>query len=124
MVSGWVGGGWQEKSSPGFICQGYNIDMRYGNWLGCMYAMSWFDLHLTFDLAIVTLTFKIFSHSILETVKYRMLILGRTLVEGCRCTTLKCDLGMTFDPGPARMFYASIFETYYSYRKDMWIAAN
>ena len=28
---------------------------------GCRYAMSWYDLDLTFDLGVVTLTFKILS---------------------------------------------------------------
>ena len=28
---------------------------------GCRCAMSWFDLDLTFDLAVVTLTYKILS---------------------------------------------------------------
>ena len=39
--------------------------------------MSWCDLDLTFDLASVTLTFKIMSGNISETVKCRKLILGR-----------------------------------------------
>ena len=50
--------------------------------------MSWCDLDLTFDLAVVTLSFKILSGYILETVRYRNLILGRDIDKGvCRCAT-------------------------------------
>ena len=40
---------------------------------GCRYAMSWCDLELTFALAVGTLTFKIFSGLISETVRCRKL---------------------------------------------------
>ena len=43
--------------------------------------MSWCNLDLTFDLAVVTLTFKILSN-ISETVKYRKLIVGRDIALG------------------------------------------
>ena len=41
----------------------------------CRCAVSWCDIDMTFDLAIVTLTFKILSGYILETVRCRTLIL-------------------------------------------------
>ena len=47
---------------------------------GCRRAASWCDLELTFDLAVVTLTFKILSGLYLRaTVKFRMLILVRDI---------------------------------------------
>ena len=46
---------------------------------GCRYATSWYDLDLTFDLAVVTLTYKILLGYILETVRCRKLILGRDI---------------------------------------------
>ena len=46
---------------------------------GCRCAMSWCDLDLTFDLAIVTVTYKILYGLILETIRYRKLILGRDI---------------------------------------------
>ena len=39
--------------------------------------MSWCGLDLTFDLAVVTLTYKILSGYILDTIRCRKLILGR-----------------------------------------------
>ena len=44
-----------------------------------MCAMSWCDLDLTFDLAIVTLTNKILSGLYLGTVRCRKFILGRDI---------------------------------------------
>ena len=41
--------------------------------------MSWCDLDLTFDLAVVTLTFKICPGNISETVKWKKLIVGRDI---------------------------------------------
>ena len=41
--------------------------------------MSWCDLELTFDLAVVTLTYKSYPGYILETVRWRKLILGRDI---------------------------------------------
>ena len=49
---------------------------------GCMCATSWCDLDLIFDLAIVTLTYKILSGYILETVRCRKLIRGRDIGLG------------------------------------------
>ena len=34
------------------------------------------------------------------------------------------DIGLTFDLGSARMFSTSVFETYFSYHKVMWIAVH
>ena len=47
-----------------------------------MCAMSWCDLDLTFDLAVVTLTFKILSRIYVEKIKCRKLILGRDIALG------------------------------------------
>ena len=57
--------------------------------------MSWCDLDLTFDLATVTLSLKMLSGLISEIIRYRKLILVRTLVRGCRCGTSLCDLDLT-----------------------------
>ena len=46
---------------------------------GCRCATSWYDLDLTLDLAVVTLTYKVLSGYISETVKCRKLILGRDI---------------------------------------------
>ena len=50
---------------------------------GCRCAMSWSDLDLTFDLAIVTLTYKILSG----------LYLGNSKVQNCRKLILGRDIG-------------------------------
>ena len=47
-------------------------------------ATSWYDLDLTFDLSVVTLT-------------YKSLYLVGTLVGDCRCAVSWCDLGLTSD---------------------------
>ena len=47
--------------------------------LGLQVCNSWYDLYLTFDLAVVILMFKILSGNISETVKCRKLILGRDI---------------------------------------------
>ena len=39
--------------------------------------MSWCDLDLTFELAVVTMTFKIFKEYISESVRCKRVILGR-----------------------------------------------
>ena len=41
--------------------------------------MSWCDLDLTFDLAVVTLTLKMMLGYILDTIRCRQLILGRDI---------------------------------------------
>ena len=65
MVSEWVGGwvgGRQEIVCPGCIsetvrCRKFILGRDIG-W-GCRCAALWSDLDLTFDLAVVTLTYKI-----------------------------------------------------------------
>ena len=59
--------------------------------------MSWCDLDLTFDLAIVSLTYKILFGLYLGSVRCRKLILGRDIGWGCRCAVSWCDLDLTFD---------------------------
>ena len=46
---------------------------------GCRCASLWRDLDLTFDLAVVTLTYKICPGYISEAVRCRKLILGRDI---------------------------------------------
>ena len=46
--------------------------------------MSWCDLDLTFDLAVVTLTFKICPGYISRTVRCRKVILGRDISSGVK----------------------------------------
>ena len=51
--------------------------------MGCKCAASWCNLDLTFDLAIVTLNFKLLAGLyISETVRCRKLILGRDIGLG------------------------------------------
>ena len=61
----------------------------------CRCVMSWCDLDLTFDCAVVTLTYKSCLGYISEMVRCRKLILDRSLVRGCRCATSWCDLDLT-----------------------------
>ena len=79
--------------------------------------MSWCDLDLTLDLAIVTLTYKILSglcfnilFGPLNSVKCRRL----TLVRG-----VSVHHGVTFSFGSAKVCSSAIFETYFSYDKDI-----
>ena len=63
VLSGWVGGR-REKVCPGCIsetvrCRKLILGRDIG-W-GCRCATSWYDLDLTFDLAVVTLSLKILS---------------------------------------------------------------
>ena len=50
--------------------------------------MLWCDLDLTFDLAVMTLTFKILSKLYFGHHKVKKLILGRDISYECRCATL------------------------------------
>ena len=63
---------------------------------GCRCAMSWCDFDLTFDLVVVTLTFKILCVLHLRN-RCRKLILDRNIGWGCRCAMSWCDLDLTFD---------------------------
>ena len=49
---------------------------------GCRYASSWCDFDLTFDLVIVSLTYKTCLGYISETVRCMKLILGRNIGGG------------------------------------------
>ena len=65
---------------------------------GCRCATSWSDLDLTFDLAVVTLTYKILSRLYLGNGKVQEgLYLTGTLVRDCRCTASWCDHDLIFD---------------------------
>ena len=59
--------------------------------------MSWCDLDLTFDLAVVTLSHKSCLGYIWETVRCRMLTLDRDIDGGCRCLTSWYDLDLNCD---------------------------
>ena len=59
--------------------------------------MSWCDLDLSFDLAVVTLTYKFCQGHISETLRCRKLLLGRDIRGGCRCAGSWSDLDLTFD---------------------------
>ena len=58
--------------------------------------MSWCELNMTFDLGVVTLTFKILSRIFFRKCEVQNLILGRIIDWECRCTILWCYLEMTF----------------------------
>ena len=62
MASGWLGGR-GEKACPGCISETMKCRMlilaRGIRWGGCRCVMSWFDLDLTFDHSVVTLSFNI-----------------------------------------------------------------
>ena len=65
---------------------------------GCRCAMSWCDLDLTCDLAVVALTYK-------------------TLVRGCRCATSWCDLDLTLDLAVVTLTYKMLSGLYLRNRK-------
>ena len=46
------------------------------------------------------------------------------LVRGYRCAMLFCDLSLTFDLDSVKMFCTVIFETYFPFDNDIWIAAT
>ena len=54
---------------------------------------AWCDLDVTFDLAIVSLTYNILSWLYLRNRSY----LVGTWLRGCRCATSWLDLDLTFD---------------------------
>ena len=63
QMGGWAGGRW-EKVCPGCISETVRCrKLILGRILvrGCRCATSWCDLDLTFDLAVVTLIYKILS---------------------------------------------------------------
>ena len=66
--------------------------------------MSWFDLDLTFDLAIMTLTYKLFSGLYVRNSKVQEV---GTLVGGCMCGTSYRDLDLTFDLAVVTLTYKS-----------------
>ena len=71
----------------------------------CGCAASWCDLDVTFDLAVVTLTYKSCPGYISETVRCGKLILGRDIGWGCRSATSWCDLDLTFDLAVVTLTY-------------------
>ena len=46
------------------------------------------------------------------------------LVRGYTCAMSYCDLSLTFDLDSVKMFSTVIFETYFLYDNDIWIAAT
>ena len=100
MASGWVGeqmGKRQEKNIVQTISQKTMSCRKLITWLGFRCATSWCNLDMTFDLVIVTLTFKISSGLYLRKVRCRMLRPGRDIGWGCRCPISWFDLDLTFD---------------------------
>ena len=69
---------------------------------------SWCDLVLTFDLAVVTLTYNALSGLYFRNHKvFGSLYLVGTLVGGYMCATSWCDLDLTFDLAYLMLFYLS-----------------
>ena len=85
---------------------------------GCRCATSWCDLDLTFDLAVLILSYKILSELYLrncsETLRCRKLLLSRDLVGSCRCATSWCDLDLTFDITIVTLTYNILYGLYLS----------
>ena len=77
-----IGGRATGKSCPRCISETVRcrklIHGRDIGW-GCRCATSWSDQDSTFDLTMVTLTYKILSELVLETVRFRKLILTRDI---------------------------------------------
>ena len=62
----------KKKPCPGCIGEiSGKISYLVGTLIGGVFATSWFDLDLTFDLAMVTLTFKILSRHYLGNCKVK-----------------------------------------------------
>ena len=120
MVSGWVGGRFAGRSLCRKLIIGKDIGWRLartlvGGWRG---KMSWCDLDLTFDLAVVTLTYiKSCLDYIWETVRCRKLILGKGIGWGCRCATSRCNLDFTFDLAIETLSLESLSGLYLRNRK-------
>ena len=64
---------------------------QYEHWLGGVGVQSWYDLDSTFDLAIVSLTFKIYCGLYLGTGRCRMLLHWKVINWGIRYAMLWCD---------------------------------
>ena len=71
--------------------------------------MSWCNLDLSSDLAIMTLTCKIFSRLYLGNCKGTKLILGTPLVECCKCATSWCNLHLAFDLAVVTFIFKIMF---------------
>ena len=67
-----------------------------------------FDAKLTFDLTVMTLTYKIMS-GLRKRKDCRM---GVGVQDGCRCPASWCDLDLTFDLAKCFLIFTAIFETY------------
>ena len=87
----------------------------------CRCATLWCDLVLTFDLALVTLTLKIFSGPYLRNCKMQEVVswIGHWL--GSVGMLNYC---VTFNLGSAKVCSPAIFDTYFSCDRDIWIAVN
>ena len=76
------------------------------------------DLDLTFDLAVVTLTYQILSGLYLGNGKvYELITWFGTLVRGCRCAMSWCDLDLTFDFAVVTFTYKILSVLYLGKRK-------
>ena len=63
---------------------------------GCRYAVSWYNLSLTFDFVIVTVPLKS-PNCVTEIVRCKRLILGRHIGCGCMCAISWGELILTAD---------------------------
>ena len=77
---------------------------------GSRCATSWYDLDLTFVLAVVNLIYNTWSGLYLGNRKRCRKLFG-TFVRGCRCAT-SCDLDLTFDLAVATLTYKSVSRLY------------
>ena len=79
---------------------------------------SWYDIDLTVDLAVVTLSFKILSRLyISETIRCRKLKLDRNISWGYRYATSCCDLDVTFDLAVVPLSFKILSGLYLGNRK-------
>ena len=75
----------REKVCPCCISETVRLGLTSSSYLvgtlvrGCRCATSWCDIDLTFNLTVVTLTYKFMFGYILETISLRKLILGRDI---------------------------------------------
>ena len=88
---------------------------------GCRCATSWCDLDLTFDLVVVTMTFKILYGLFFGL--YEMYYVNTWLGHRLVCVGMHHH-GVTINFGSAEVCSPATFETCFSYGKDIWIAAT
>ena len=75
--------------------------------------MSWYYLDLTFDLAVVTLTYKILYGVYLGYICVGSCHWVGTLARVCRCKTSWYDLDLTFDLAVVTLTYNPLSGLYF-----------